>query len=432
MNKQSIFTSRLEIRSIDKEKFTITHIINTKVLDRHGTVILPIGVKVDNYLKNPVVLAIHNGNTIPIGRCIDLKVTDENIETTTLFNTNDPIAMQFFKAYEDGFMNAWSIGFMPLKWTAFDEENYQDINQKYGLNITLDQIKDAGFWGIYLIYEWELLEYSAVPVPANPEALNILVEKGFSVVEEEQSEKDFRETLKQIDEINKETQERKVIGYKQYPLAAEDTTWDGSAEKAKAEVKDLKEMCTWYDAEKSDNKGAYKLPHHKAEEYLTVWNGVKAAMGALLGARGGVDIAESDRKGVYNHLSKHYKEFEKEVPEFKTMEQLQKEEFEEVFRIYEERIVKVETLISEVTKVLDQVVVLEETVKNLQLSIDKKSDKTEITGLLQTIEEEIKTINKAIEEDNVDTIRKIAKGDNPDKNSSGSWVKNLANKNNLI
>jgi len=197
MEKNFISTNRIDIRSIDKENFTITHVINTKVLDRHGTVVLPSGMKADSYLKNPVVLAIHNGHQLPIGKCVDLKVTDEKVEATTLFNKNDPVSMQFFKAFEDGFMNAWSIGFIPLKYKAFDEENYQDLNTKYGLNVTLDQIHDAGFWGIYLIYEWELLEYSAVPIPANPEALNELVTRGFSVVEDGKSEgKDIREVLK--------------------------------------------------------------------------------------------------------------------------------------------------------------------------------------------------------------------------------------------
>jgi hypothetical protein len=40
-------------------------------------------------------------------------------------------------------------------------------------------------------------------------------------------------------------------------------------------------------------------------------------MGALLGARGGVQIPEGDRRGVYNHLSKHYADFDKEAPDFK-------------------------------------------------------------------------------------------------------------------
>jgi hypothetical protein len=69
--------------------------------------------------------------------------------------------------------------------------------------------------------------------------------------------------------------------------------------------------------------GGCKLPHHKPGKSGTgvaVWNGVKAAMGALMGARGGVDMPDADRKGVYNHLAKHYEEFGKEPPDFKLVE----------------------------------------------------------------------------------------------------------------
>lgn len=47
-----------------------------------------------------------------------------------------------------------------------------------------------------------------------------------------------------------------------------------------------------------------------------VWNGVRSAMQVLLGARGGVNIPERDRKDVYLHLSKHYEEFDKDPPPF--------------------------------------------------------------------------------------------------------------------
>jgi hypothetical protein len=76
-------------------------------------------------------------------------------------------------------------------------------------------------------------------------------------------------------------------------------------------------MCAWYDSDNPDVKSSYKLPHHHASgNHAVVWRGVAAAMAALLGARGGVDIPDSDKEGVYNHLAKHYKDFDKEPPEF--------------------------------------------------------------------------------------------------------------------
>ena len=69
--------------------------------------------------------------------------------------------------------------------------------------------------------------------------------------------------------------------------------------------------------------GSLKLPHHKPSRSgvgPAVWRGVAAAMAALLGARGGVDIPDRDRRSVYEHLAKHYRQFEKEPPNFKLIE----------------------------------------------------------------------------------------------------------------
>ena len=72
-----------------------------------------------------------------------------------------------------------------------------------------------------------------------------------------------------------------------------------------------------------ENFGMVKLPHHRAATAgvgPAILRGVFAAMGALLGARGGVDIPSADRKGVYNHLVKHYRQYDREPPDFSMLE----------------------------------------------------------------------------------------------------------------
>ena len=65
-------------------------------------------------------------------------------------------------------------------------------------------------------------------------------------------------------------------------------------------------------------KSSYKLVHHRsAGQHQLVWRGLAFAMGALLGARGGVTIPAGDKSKVYDHLAKHYEEFGKEPPELK-------------------------------------------------------------------------------------------------------------------
>jgi hypothetical protein len=125
--------------------------------------------------------------------------------------------------------------------------------------------------------------------------------------------------------------EKSVVPFKSYGLLDEDTAWRASSAKKRlrnwaggpnkedVDFKKYRKGFTQFDENDADNFGAYKLPHHDVVdgEVKTVWRGVAAAMGVLLGARGGVDIPEDERRGVYNHLKRHYSEFEKDVPDFK-------------------------------------------------------------------------------------------------------------------
>lgn len=140
-----------------------------------------------------------------------------------------------------------------------------------------------------------------------------------------------------IDELSIDPERRKefikgVIGFRDLGKAPIETSWDGPEERRKASVEDLRIMCAWFDSQNPDVKSSYKLPHHKAEgQHSAVWNGVRAAMAALLGARGGTDIPSGDRRGVYNHLVKHYKQFDKEPP---TLKSYSDEELEKMFPEY--------------------------------------------------------------------------------------------------
>ena len=82
------------------------------------------------------------------------------------------------------------------------------------------------------------------------------------------------------------------------------------------------------DGDNPETKGAYKLPIARMinGELMVIWNGCRAAMGALNGARGGVDISDQDREECYKVLSQYYAKFEKEVPELRSNEEENKKE----------------------------------------------------------------------------------------------------------
>ena len=283
----------------DKKSRSLTVTISTKNPDRSRDVVMPRGVKMDNYLKNPVVAFAHDYRGLAIAKTEGLDIMDDRIVATVLFPDEGvyPLADQIYGLYKGGFMNAWSIGFMPLK--ALDLEN-----------------------GGKQFDEWELLEFSAVLVGDNPEALTMLRSKGID--------------MKTLPDFVDVMETKTVIPYRDLGTSDPAVPWDGSAEVSDAEVSDLKLMSTWFDAENPEIKTSYKLPHHKAAGgHPAVLRGVYAAMGALLGARGGVNIPDSDKRGVYNHLAKHYAQYDVEPPEFRSYE---KDEIEKLFGGYSKEI----------------------------------------------------------------------------------------------
>jgi len=121
-----------------------------------------------------------------------------------------------------------------------------------------------------------------------------------------------------------------VVPFKETPKAPEDREWDadaaerrirewaGGPDKENIDWAKYRQGFAWYNSADPENFGSYKLPHHDVIDgkLVVVWRGVTAAMQALLGARGGVDIPAEDRRSVYNHLAKHYRQFDREPPEF--------------------------------------------------------------------------------------------------------------------
>ena len=125
-----------------------------------------------------------------------------------------------------------------------------------------------------------------------------------------------------------------AVPYKDTGTADEDTEWSAPTlsdftdeswgDLSDAERRRIAGHYAWVAAMPPEKFGDGKLPHHKAGKSgigKAVWRGCSAAMGALMGARGGVDIPSADMDGVYNHLVKHYKQFDKEPPE-KSLTQL--------------------------------------------------------------------------------------------------------------
>ncbi len=85
----------------------------------------------------------------------------------------------------------------------------------------------------------------------------------------------------------------------------------------------LRLMHAWVDPEGDpEAKSSYKLPHHMADADGNVGaanlRACVAAMAALNGARGGVNIPEEDRQAVHRHIAAHMMDGDMQPPELKS------------------------------------------------------------------------------------------------------------------
>lgn len=135
------------------EGLVLDFVISTESVDRDQDSIKMDGWELENYRKNPTILWAHDSRTPPIAKSLKEWVEDGKLKSRAQFTPKElnPFGYMIGQMYQKGFLNAVSVGFRSLeaKWSP-DEENRP--------------------WGVDF-FKQELLEYSAVPVPANPEAL---------------------------------------------------------------------------------------------------------------------------------------------------------------------------------------------------------------------------------------------------------------------
>lgn len=164
---------------------TVRFTISKEVTDRDGDILRANGVDFGNYMKNPVFLGFHNSRDFPLGKVVKFWVEGDSVKADVYFPKLEELSSDMnnvsekarlidfcFHCYKTGMLNAVSVGFIPLEW----------IETEKGFDI----------------FKWELLEFSAVAVPANQDAIAEAVKsfgdefaKGF-VSKMESVEKDGR------------------------------------------------------------------------------------------------------------------------------------------------------------------------------------------------------------------------------------------------
>ncbi len=136
-------TINVECKKLDKAN-TLSAVFSTSDMDRHGDIVLQ-NWELENYKANPVILNSHNqfDATEVVGKATSIEVKEGKLVGEIEFAVDaNPKAKVIHDLYAGGFLKAFSVGFIPKEYA------------------------DAG-----IISNSELLEISAVSVPANQMAL---------------------------------------------------------------------------------------------------------------------------------------------------------------------------------------------------------------------------------------------------------------------
>ncbi|GEM_PF-1255168 len=150
---------------IDAQLMSARAIINTPGEDREGDIIVPKGVHLENFSKNPVVLWEHGLGEItrPIAKCqhpdgnLALEVEESQILATSYFTDKSLESMQIFHLIAEGLVRATSVRAVPIKSSTRKTSNN-------GVGIILE--------------EWELIEWSWGALGVNPDAIARTIDKG--------------------------------------------------------------------------------------------------------------------------------------------------------------------------------------------------------------------------------------------------------------
>ena len=177
-------------------------------LDRYHEIISPAGWQLATYQKNPVFQNAHQYGDIifTLGRALitEVRQGDPSIPQSALRNPHlyqriqfavdaNPMAKIAYALYKDHFLNAVSVGFVPLRWQDADGTDHQversfpagPLSSAGGegggeeavvFRTPHSALRAPNFRRKYL--EQELLEVSAVAIPANPNALALAYKSG--------------------------------------------------------------------------------------------------------------------------------------------------------------------------------------------------------------------------------------------------------------
>jgi len=184
--------------------------------DRAGDIISASGWDLVNFKKNPVFLYMHDQTFPAIGLWNNVHVEGKQLLGSAIWDDDDDFAKLIKGKYERGFMRAVSVGFRVFEFEELPRKD-QSPNQRPG--------------GL-LFKKQELLEISAVAVPANAKALRraLGTRSHFWLPFEVDAEKRIADMHKQLsalrDEVDEVLKDFKVPRSENKQPVIEPPDWD--------------------------------------------------------------------------------------------------------------------------------------------------------------------------------------------------------------
>jgi HK97 family phage prohead protease len=348
------FISDVEVQDDRSVKFIIT----TGAADREKDVIDPDGWEIGNYLKNPVVLFAHDYDSLPVARTISLEQKDDKLIAVAEFATAElnPMAERVFQMLKQGFLRGASVGFRPMSFAFNDVRGGVDFAKQELLEFSIvpipanaQALMAAGLSDddTTLLTDWAkdvLTRFDPGALqtkqPSSEQLNDFLdvVRKMMNNIKEA-----VRETISNVDEFQNtgaygdddDDDDKAVI---EFASVEPDSVKGVSPRNVSEETAPMNESWSrptlgdfsdelWEDLSTGERRkiaghfawatdavpdafGDMKLPHHRSSDGYVVWRGVVAASGRL----DQTDFPSEDMGAVKRHLSKHFKEFDREAP----------------------------------------------------------------------------------------------------------------------
>ena len=135
--------------------------ISTPAVDRDGDVVLPEGLLRKNYAG--LTVFYNHDTALPLGAAQWVKKSGERILAKYRCTDKTQFGRDMFALAQDGVLNSYSVGFLPGECSNPTAEEI----------VRRPELKKAR----RIYRQWELLEFSLVGIPANPEATMLAISK---------------------------------------------------------------------------------------------------------------------------------------------------------------------------------------------------------------------------------------------------------------